>query len=575
MNHILKFLLFLALLSSGCAPLKVQNIAAPVVSDASKASAKNETPLPAVSLSPKMFYEFLLGEIAGQRGELALASDAYIGLAKTTRDPRVAERASQISLFARQDKAALEAARLWLEIDPDSIEARQTVTALLVNRGHLDEARPYLENLLAGEKTATARGFLHLNSLFSKEQDRAAALALVKELSKPYANLAEAHFAVAQAAATAGELELARQEINVALSLRPGWESGGLLHAQILQRVSATEALKYYQDFLKTHPRAQDMRLAYARYLVSQKNYVEARVQFKQLMADFPANADVSVAVGLLSLQLNDYDAAQSFFKQALEFDVKDPARVMLYLGQVEEERKQYTQAVQWYGNILAGEFYIPAQIRLAGVLAKSGKLAEARKHLTQINAANTEQRVQLIIAEAQLLREAKAFNEAFKLLDVALAKYPTNNDLLYDHAMAAEKLDKLDIMERDLRQLIKLKPDYAHAYNALGYTFADRTNRLAEAMQLIEKALILSPEDAFIMDSMGWLQYRMGQHAAAVDYLKRAYALRPDPEIAAHLGEALWAYGKPDEALGVWQEALQEHPGHEGLLNAMSKFKN
>lgn len=572
MKHLIIVLAGFAM--TACTAVKVKEVSQPRAAE-TQAVAVAQPKLPLQNLSPKMLYEFLLGEIAGQRGELNLSATAYWDLAKTSRDPRVAERATQIALYARQEALALEASKLWLALAPESVQARQTVAALLVNQGRLDEAKPHLERILASDAVATARGLLHLNSLFAKDQNKAAALQLVRELSLPYLHLPEAHFAIAQAAAGAGDHQLALAETQEALRLRPEWEAGALLRGQLLQRAHPGDAIKYYQEFLKTHPRAQDVRLTYARYLVNQKNYAEARNQFKQLMTDFPGNADVYVAVGLLSMQLNDYAAAERYFKEALEFGPKDSARVMLYLGQLNEERKNYAQAAQWYGSVPPGESFIQAQIRLAGVTAKTGKLAEARKHLSQLNVSDKDQRVQLIIAEAQLLRDNKAHQLAFDLLTQALQKYPNHVDLLYDRAMAAEKLNKLDVMERDLRQLIKMKPDYAHAYNALGYTFADKTNRFDEAAQLIEKALALSPEDAFIMDSMGWLQYRMGKHETAVDYLKRAYALRPDPEIAAHLGEALWAYGKPEEALGVLQAALEEHPEHEGLRDILKRFNN
>lgn len=572
MKHLIIVLAVFAM--TACTAVKVKEVSQPQAAEAQPVAVA-QPKLPLQNLSPKMLYEFLLGEIAGQRGELNLSATAYWDLAKTSRDPRVAERATQIALYARQEALALEASRLWLALAPESVQARQTVAALLVNQGRLEEAKPHLEKILASDGVATARGLLHLNSLFAKDQNKAAALQLIRELSLPYLHLPEAHFAIAQAAAGAGDHQLALDETQEALRLRPAWEAGALLRGQLLQRAHPGDATKYYQEFLKAHPRAQDMRLTYARYLVNQKNYAEARNQFKQLMTDFPGNADVYVAVGLLSMQLNDYAAAESYFKEALEFGPKDPARIMLYLGQLNEERKNYAEAAQWYGSVPQGESFIQAQIRLAGVTAKTGRLAEARKHLSQLNVSDKDQRVQLIIAEAQLLRDNKAHQQAFDLLTQALQKYPNHADLLYDRAMAAEKLNKLDVMERDLRQLIKMKPDYAHAYNALGYTFADKTNRFDEAAQLIEKALTLSPEDAFIMDSMGWLQYRMGKHETAIDYLKRAYALRPDPEIAAHLGEALWAYGKPEEALGVLQAALEEHPEHEGLRDILKRFNN
>ncbi|MBI4205092.1 MAG: tetratricopeptide repeat protein, partial [Betaproteobacteria bacterium] len=251
----------------------------------------------------------------------------------------------------------------------------------------------------------------------------------------------------------------------------------------------------------------------------------------------------------------------------------KDPDAVRLYLGQVNEERKRFEEALKWYGSVGAGEQYINAQARYAGVLSKQGRLADARKHLHQISPQNNQQHVQLTQAEAQLLREAMAYQEAFDVLGRALDKLPDYPELLYDYAMAAEKINRFDVLESNLRKLIRIRPDHAHAHNALGYTLADRNERLGEARELVETALKLAPEDPFIMDSMGWVLYRLGQIKAALSYLQRAYALRPDPEIAAHLGELLWVGGQRDEAQKVWSDVLKEHPKNEVLQNTVNRF--
>ncbi len=315
-----------------------------------------------------------------------------------------------------------------------------------------------------------------------------------------------------------------------------------------------------------------DMRLNYARLLVTDKKYPDARAQFQALLQEFPNNPDVTLAVGLLSLQLNDYDAAEAQLLRALETNYKDPDAVRFYLGQANEERKRLDEALRWYGSIDAGEQYVPARARYAGILAKQGNLPAARKYL-QDSARNPQQLLQFTQAEAQLLRDAADYRGAFDVLGQALEKNPNSTELLYDHAMAAEKVDRIDVLEANLRKVIQVKPDHAHAYNALGYTLADRNTRLQEAYTLIEQALKLAPEDPFIMDSMGWVLYRMGQNDAAITFLKRAFELRPDAEIAAHLGEVLWAAGQRDEARTVWSGALKDHPGNELLLATVKKF--
>ncbi|HEV8519451.1 MAG TPA: tetratricopeptide repeat protein, partial [Burkholderiales bacterium] len=478
----------------------------------------------------------------------------------------------EIAWNSRLPGPALETAGIWLAADPESLQARQILAALLINQSRLADARPHLEKSLAADKENIGHNFLQLNALLARHPDKAAVLQLTQSLAQPYPTVPEAHFGIAQAAMNADQTPLALKEIREALSLRPDWEQAALLQGQLLLRTSNTEAAAYFRDYLKNHPRALDVRLNYARMLVTEKKYPEARGEFQALLKDFPNNPDVTMAVGLLSLQLNDYDAAEVQLKHALETKYKDPDAVRFYLGQLNEERKRPDEALRWYSSIEFGEQYVPARARYATILAKQGKLSDARKYL-QESARNPQQVVQFTQAEAQLLREVNDYRAAYDVLSRAVEKNPNSPELLYDQAMAAEKVDLYDVLESNLRKVIQIKPDYAHAYNALGYTLADRNMRLQEAYTLIEQALKLSPEDPFIMDSMGWVLYRMSQSDAALTFLKRAFELRPDAEIAAHLGEVLWAAGQRDEARKVWNGALKDNPGNELLLATLKKF--
>ncbi|MGH8744510.1 MAG: tetratricopeptide repeat protein, partial [Burkholderiales bacterium] len=266
------------------------------------ASAPTSANLPKQELSENVLYEFLLGEIAGQRGQLTIAAKAYLDIAMATRDPRIAQRATEVALYARQPDTAMLAARIWSETDPDSAQARQTLVALLVSAHKLDEARPHIEKLLAAEGENIGQGFLQLNGLMAKTTDKNAALNLVRELAKPYSQLPEAHFALSQAAWNAAKYDEALSEVRKALELRPDWEPAALFQGQMLQRDSNHLAIDYLRGYLKNHLKAKDVRLSYARLLVAEKNYPEARKQFQHLVADFPKNAEVSLAVGLLSM---------------------------------------------------------------------------------------------------------------------------------------------------------------------------------------------------------------------------------------------------------------------------------
>lgn len=555
----------------GCASSGIKP-AQRVAQTATTAPAPRPAP-PKQDLTSPLLYGMLIGEVAGQRNQPALAAHAYLELARTTQDYRIAQRAAEFALQAREPDKALEAARLWLDLEPTSPTARQTVAILLVNLGKLEDARPYLLQLLASDPSTAPTAFLQLNSIFAKQTNKRQVLQLVQSLADAYPNLPEAHLAVSQAALIANEPQLSQREADIALQLRPGWEPPAILKGLNAQRLSPDAARAYYEPYLQANPKARDVRLNYARFLVRERNYAEANRQFKILLEQFPDNYDVTLAVGLLSLQLKDYAAAEAYLKRAMPL-AKDPDVVKLYLGQLEEERGRFDQAKQWYASVDAGEQYLPAQIRYAGVLVKQNDLVGARKYLRALPAAYPAQKVQLWLAEAQVLRDAKAYKESFNLLGDALKQMPNNIDLLYEQAMSAEKLNRLDVMEKNLRKVIKLKPDYAHAYNALGYTLADRTTRYAEARALIDKALALSPDDPFIVDSLGWVQFKSGQTQEAVATLRRAYEIKQDPEIAAHLGEVLIAQGQREEAERVIQTALKDNPDQESLLNVAKKLR-
>ena len=541
-----------------------------------KPKPETRTPaLPGIELSEPLLFKMMLAEIAEQRGQPHIAVQTYLELARETRDPRVAQRATEVAWNARFTSAALEAAGIWLQADPGSSQARQIIATLLVNQAQLTEARPHLERWLAADRDNVGAAFLQLGSLLARHKDKAAVFKLMQALAQPYRDVPEARLSVAQAAWNAGENQASLDEARAALKLKPDWEPAALFVAQALQRQSGSDesALRFLGDYLKSHPAARDVRLNYARLLANAKNYTEARKQFEVLVNEYPQNADVGMAVALLAIQANDFEAAETHLRRVLELNYKDPDVARYYLGQLNEERKRFDEALKWYGSVAEGDQYVNAQARFAGILAKQGKLPEARKHLQQATARDNLQRVQLTQAEAQLLRDANAYQEAFNVLGQALDRMPNTPDLLYDHAMAAEKVNRLDVLEGNLKMLIKLRPDHAHAYNALGFTLADRNQRIEEAHGLIEIALKLAPEDPFIIDSMGWVLYRMGRGKESLDYLQKAFKLRPDAEIAAHLGEVLWAQGQHDQAKKVWGEALKEHPANEVLQNTVKRF--
>jgi Flp pilus assembly protein TadD len=555
-------------------PLAVAALLAFTGCAAAQPAARPPAAPPAAELNEPTLYEFLLGEIALQRGDPELAAQTYLELARRTGDARVARRAVEIANQARLQDLALEAARTWQKLEPQSPQAVQVVAALLVAAKRVDEAEPYLQKLLAGEGVNLENGFLQLNRLLASNPDKKSNLRVVRKLAAPYPKLPQAHFAVAQAAVAAGDDAAALAAIRQAGALRPDWEVPAFFEAQVLQKRSPAAAAKRLGEFVDKNPGSREGRMNYARALVADKRFPEARKQFEALLAASPGNTEVIYAVGLLAFQLKDYPVAEENMKRLLGMGYRDANGVRYLLGQMAEEQKRWPDAINWYEGIKEGDHLLPARLRTAGAIAKQGKLDDARAFLKRVGADHPDEQVQLLVAEAQLLRDANRHGDAFALLGDALAKEPEQPELLYDLALTAEKLERYDVLESHLRKLIQVKPDHAHAYNALGYSFAERNLRLPEARKLIEKALELAPEDYFIIDSLGWVQYREGDLKGAAETLRRAYAGRPDAEIGAHLGEVLWQMGERDEANRVWQESLKASPENETLLKTIKRLR-
>jgi predicted Zn-dependent protease len=438
-----------------------------------------------------------------------------------------------------------------------------------------------LEKVLA-DAAVTDRGpgeiFLQLNRFFGDAQDKRQILGLVRELAKPYPKNPEAHFAVALAAYSGGVPEgssdnTALDEIDRALALKPDWERAALLKAEILGRKKPDEAIAYLTLFVAANPEARAAAGGLAQFLVEQKRYGEARAVFQRLWDNDRNAREFEFGVAVISVQMKDWETAESLFRDLKRANYGENGAVELYLAQIADETGRYQEAIERYKAVPDGERAWLAKLRVAAMMGKLGNVADARKYLADLPAVTIEQRVQVRQAEAQLLRDANDNNGAYGVLVLALKEHPDSTELLYDAAMVAEKLDKIDDAEARLRRVVELKPDDAQALNALGYTLVDRTTRTSEGFVLIEKAHKLSPDDPFILDSMGWALFRLGRYGEAEAYLRRALNERPDAEVAAHLGEVLWAKGERERAQEVWQSQLKTTPDNPVLLETVRRL--
>ncbi|CEN55457.1 tetratricopeptide repeat protein [Candidatus Methylopumilus turicensis] len=527
-------------------------------------------------------FKYLAAEVAGQKGELGISTQLFYDLAKSSRDVRLAERAAKVAMYSKNAQAALETAKLWVELDANSTEAQQTAAQIYVINGDLIAAKPLLQKLLENTETQS-NSFLYLNNLFSHQANRSAVLQLVQDLAAPYPQLAEAHFTLAQAAFQADNLALALTESARANQLKPHWEIAAIQQADILYTTSPEQAIGFYRNFLNDNADANDARLNLARMLIKQSRFNEAKPELVKLTKLAPQNPEILVVVGLLFVQSNQFNDAEKYFLQALDSEIKNKDPIYLYLGQIAEKNKNDTEAINWYNKVQQrasntsapqNDHYLDAKLSAANVIARSQGADIAIKMLDDLENLSDIQLAQVITAQANILAQSKRYQESYELLGKAVANMPNTNELIYEYAMAAERVQQYSVLETQLRLLIKIKPNFVQAYNALGYSFADRNVKLEEANKLIAKALELSPGDHYIMDSMGWVQYRLGNLDKAYEFLNKAYNLQNDSEIAAHLGEVLWKQGKHDEANKIWDEGIKASPQNEVILKTIKKFK-
>ncbi|WP_415036335.1 tetratricopeptide repeat protein [Azonexus sp.] len=523
-------------------------------------------------------FQVLLGELALREGAVDLSLQAWADLAQRTREPKVIARAAEIAGYSGNNVLALQLVRRWQELEPDSPDARRTQVALLIQARELEALPGPLAAHLAAERAADATVFpgslLHLNRMFARVPDKRAVFTLLANALEPHRDLPEAHFALAQAALAASDESGAQQFVQRALALRPDWEAAAVLHAKLLERNSPDEAIAFLKKFSKNQPQAQEARLALGQMLVTSKRLDEARPFYLQLAKDFPEQPAVLYPAALLALQDNDRATGQGLLEQLLALPHIDKNNIHYLLGQLAQEAGQADTALAHFRQVKEGERLVPARARSAIILLKQNKREEALALLHGTAGRTPAEKSQLFLTQAQLLREEGKEAEALETLRRGLQQLPEDADLLYDTALTAERQGQHAEMEKHLRHLIKLQPQHAHALNALGYSLVERNLRLDEAAELLQRATQLAPEDAFIMDSLGWLYYRQGKLPQALTTLQQAYRLKDDPEIAAHLGEVLWQMERRDEARQLWRSAVEKNPQNAALQSTLRKFQ-
>jgi tetratricopeptide (TPR) repeat protein len=568
MNKFLKMLGFggLLLLSGGCA----------TVVDAQAPTEPEFTIRPTLQASPRadLMYQLLAAELAGKRDQLDVALSYYQKVALISNDPRVAERAAVLALLMKENAAALDLAQRWNHLAPGNEQAEQTLALALLRNGRLEEASGYLETVRrAASKKDQQQGYATIASLLGQTDDKALALRVMSQFRDRNPRSAFAQYYHATLATAAEDREQALASLNLALTHNPKLVPAHLLRTRLLlDRGDPPAALAGLAKAVASLPRDRNLRMSYARLLVDAGQLDKARREFATLLNQNPKDTDSLYALGLLAAETRQFDLAEAYFLDLIKRKTR-LNEAYFELGRVEEQRGDYAKAQGWYERVKDEERYLSAQMRMGVVLAKAGAIAAAGQHFDTLRQNNPQNGITLYLAEAEALREAERYQEAFDSLERALAAHPDDKDLRYARALAAEKIDRLDILEQDLRAILAADPKNSQALNALGYTLADRTDRYQEALGYIEQALAQLPDDAAILDSMGWVQYRLNNRDKALEYLRRAYQANPDAEIAAHLSEVLWVNNQREEAKKIWKEALTREPNSVHLRKLRERF--
>ena len=538
------------------------------------------------ALNSRLFLNIVAAEMYAQSGDAAKAFQLIQEAARQQRDPDLYRRAVNLALEAGAGGSALTAARAWRSDFPASDEAQRFELQILLALNRIAETEPLLKTLvsgLLGQEQVNA-----LNSIpntFANVRDKAAAVRTVRSafsgVSWSPAAAVAFHTSLGRMTLAAGDLSGALQEAEQAHSIDATADWPALLALGLMEQgqASAEAVVKTHAAATANKPQQiHTVALAYARVLLNLDRWADARTQLLDVQQRWPQVNESWLLMGSLQVQVNEAEAADATLRHYLDLSAPSGpsdarTQALLQLASLAEKRGDMAGATAWLDQIPPEHDVLSAHIRRASVLRQQDRMAEARETLRQAPERRTGDARLKLMAEAQLLRDAQDHAAAYEVYAQAVARFPQDPDLIYEQASMAEKLDRMDDMERLLRGIIQSHPKYQHAYNALGYAWADRNMRLTEAKALIEQAVALAPKDGYILDSLGWVEFRLGNHAQALVLLQQAFELKADAEIAAHWGEVLWVQGDREGALAVWRKGLAINADNTTLRTTLQRF--
>jgi len=508
------------------------------------------------------------------RGQTDLAVQNYLSVARSQNNPEIAERAVRIAVYGQNLEAATEAAQRWVELAPDQVEARQTIVAIYIRQDKADKAFQYLDDIIDTSEMSEATLFSSVLSVLSREKNITTVLSVTHRIAQKHPERAYAQFLHGMLAAQGDQSVEALEYLDRALAIQD-IEGAHNARANLLLKLGRREeaVISLYKAVLAT-PDNQKLRLTYARLLVDVRQYEKARVEFEILHQASPQDADLLYSLGLLSLESQRLDDAEKFMLKLVQMNQRE-GESQYYLGRINEGLGRYRKAIDWYRQVHVSEYLFDAKLHIADLLGKTGQYGEAHDYLDAMlkGSQSNGSLVRIYLAIGELLRSETRYEEAVEVYTTALGIVPGNTDLLYSRGLVAERIGRIDILEQDILEILKTEPNNAQALNVLGYTLADQTDRYQEAHAYLKRAIEIRPEDAAIIDSLGWVNYRLGNYDEAIRLLRRALSRFDDSEIAAHLGEVLWVSGAQGEARSVWQRALRKVPDDPLLQRTMHRF--
>lgn len=524
----------------------------------------------------ELMYEVLVGELSGQFGDVGQALEHYGNAAQLTDDPSVAERATRIAMFAKDWPAGIKAATRWSELVGENLEISQILGVLELRSGNIDGAVPHFEKIMLAADDSPAKGYSIIGAVLAREPDSESSLKLLEKLVNKHFENPYGHLTLASLAFQSQDFQRTIDESELALGFKPDLIEARAMRAQALMNLGETDqALAAMKIIVEEEPGNREMRTAYSRMLIGAERYDEAIREFEVLLVANPNDGELIYRLGLLYLQQKEFGKAKVKFKRLVDRQQRvDESHY--YIGRTDEEQKNFSEAIAEFEKVKQGEYYIDAKARVASIYVERDGIDKAQTYLKGLRStlSTPESIIEVYLIEGQLLHDEELYVAAMDLYSEGLQEFPGHSDLLYARALMAEEIDRIDLLEADLKLILAEDPENASALNALGYTLADHNSRVDEALGYIKKALEIRPDDPAVMDSMGWVQFRLGNYAEAETYLRKAFGVLEDAEIAGHLVELLWAQGNYDEANKVMNDMLERFPEDEYILELKQRLQ-